>query len=581
MPGRVSVTPCASPGRNFVGQISKTQIPDKVCQLLALENPNFGQGNDHFEASKTQISGQPLGRASRGLHTHTQDTSSSQLRQMAEDTPVKRTTHGGVRSGAGRPPGSRNRPKSKPTAVSAVSGSVYTHIATSSSTAEPTKTSTKRKPEVPSSRGIANFWYTRAPQGTHSMTAEDTTVCPDLAPDTPISAAKTVARLHIDTQTANPSEPVNERVLDESVEDGGDDDVGAALLDDEIDRGDEDDEGNLDAEQQSTEAATDSANDQWLATTLEKVQKQIKIKDQPRVYSQGQLWIYPKDPIFALQEAATTGVYAPDVLYLLPIFLWLPDYLPGHPDRFHCECGEALNKHSYNTKPIARRVCTTSGSDYFLLTKRYYCPQREGNTRGCGRTYQGTDPWILAQLPQFVQDRFPVAISHRSALDISQMDMMKITFAGRFGADPFSKMLYTMGGASKIPLFSSFKDRIGFAGYAPSTKYLKSMFISWFASHRIYIDRIMSSLSGRILKPDHTFKTIDHQGRLPGGEPIHTALYDGVNDAEEVRFYALTLTQGFAPLQGMYERVQVELARHGHRPTEAIYTDNPRLTSHE
>ncbi|KAJ7739269.1 hypothetical protein DFH07DRAFT_983792 [Mycena maculata] len=67
MSGRVLATPCASPGRNFVGPTSKTQIPDKVCQLLALENPNFGQGNDHFEASKTQISGQPLGRASRGL----------------------------------------------------------------------------------------------------------------------------------------------------------------------------------------------------------------------------------------------------------------------------------------------------------------------------------------------------------------------------------------------------------------------------------------------------------------------------------------------------------------------------------
>jgi hypothetical protein len=32
---------------------------------------------------------------------------------------------------------------------------------------------------------------------------------------------------------------------------------------------------------------------------------------------------------------------------------------------------------------------------------------RIGYPRGCWRTYQGTDPWILAQLPQFVQDRLP------------------------------------------------------------------------------------------------------------------------------------------------------------------------------
>ncbi|KAJ7066294.1 hypothetical protein C8F01DRAFT_1228372 [Mycena amicta] len=500
---------------------------------------------------------------------------------MSEDAPVKGNNHGGFRRGAGRPAGSRNRPKKKKASTAMVSAP--TRTPTSSSPAEPPTTSTKRKSlgEIPSASKptgprIANFWATRAPQGTHAMTANDAA---DLAPDTPNSAAAAVARLHIDMQTAAPSEPINERVLDESIEDSGDDDVGAALLDDEVDGGDEDDEGNLDTEQQSAEAAANSVNDQWLATTLEKVQKEIQTHGQPRVYREGQLWIYPKDPIFALQEAATTGVYSPDTLYLLPIFLWLPDYLPGHPDRFYCECGEALNKHSYNTNPIARRVCTTSGSDYFLLTKRHYCPQREGNTRGCGRTYQGTDPWILGQLPRFVQDRFPVAISHRSALDISQMDMMKITFAGRFGADPFSKMVcelkylrhsrleamylhaalhYGLRGTVKIPPFSAFKNRTGFAGYTPSTKYLKSMFISW------------------ILKADHTFKTVDHQGRLPGGEPIHTALYNAVNDAEEVRFYALTLTQGFAPLQGMYERVQTELVRHAHGPTEVIYTDNPR-----
>ena len=139
---------------------------------------------------------------------------------------------------------------------------------------------------------------------------------------------------------------MNERILDETVEDDGGDDVGAALLDDDADEGDEDDESNLDIEQQSAEAAADSVNSQWLATTLEKVQKEIQVHGQPRVYHAGQLWIYPKDPIFALQDAATTGVYSPDVLYLLPIFLWLPDHLPGHPDRFQCECGEALNKHS-------------------------------------------------------------------------------------------------------------------------------------------------------------------------------------------------------------------------------------------
>ncbi|KAJ7869047.1 hypothetical protein B0H13DRAFT_2280851, partial [Mycena leptocephala] len=102
----------------------------------------------------------------------------------------------------------------------------------------------------------------------------------------------------------------------------------------------------------SAEATSKSVNAQWLETTLETVKKQISKHEQPHAYKDWQLWIYPKDPIFALRDAATTGVYSPDALYQLPIFLWLPDYLPGHPDRFPCECGEPLNKHSYNTNPI-------------------------------------------------------------------------------------------------------------------------------------------------------------------------------------------------------------------------------------
>jgi hypothetical protein len=54
----------------------------------------------------------------------------------------------------------------------------------------------------------------------------------------------------------------------------------------------------------------------------------------------------------------------------------------------------------YNDNPIARRVrCIPT--DYFLLTNRFRCKS------GCRRTWQGTDPHILAQLPRFVSAAFP------------------------------------------------------------------------------------------------------------------------------------------------------------------------------
>nr|GAT45421.1 predicted protein [Mycena chlorophos] len=446
----------------------------------------------------------------------------SQLREMAEDVPQNANGHGGFRKGAGRKKGSKNRPKNPtPAAVPASAPSLPAVAAESATTGAK---SVKRKPADKMlagfqriGRSIANFWATRPPQGAQAMTAEG---LDDLAPDGPALAADAVARIQIEMP------PPQERVFDEEIADGEKDEGGE---DDEVDAGDEEDEAGLDGEQQRAEASSDSVNTQWLETTLDEIQKELEL------HGNGQLWIYPKDPIFALRDAATTKVFSPDSLYLLPIFLWLPNCLPGHPDRFYCECGEVLNKH--------------------------------------------------------------VAISHRSALDISQMDMMKITFAGRFGTDPFSKMVrelkllrhsrlqvmylhaalhYGLCGHRQIPPFSLFKDRLHYAGYTPSTKYLKSMFIAWFASHQLHTDCIMSSLSARVLRADHTFKTMDHQGRLPGGEPIHTALYEGVNEYEEVRFYNLVLTQGFAPLQGTYERVQLELSRHGHTPTEVLYTGNPR-----
>ncbi|KAJ6572264.1 hypothetical protein B0H19DRAFT_1065230 [Mycena capillaripes] len=179
------------------------------------------------------------------------------------------------------------------------------------------------------------------------------------------------------------------------------------------------------------------------------------------------------------------------------------------------------------------------------------------------------------------------------------MDMMKITFAGCFGTDPFSKMVhelkllrhsrleamylhaarfYGFRGPKQVPAFSQFNDAMNFAGYSSGVRYLKSMFIAWFSAHHIYIDRIMSSQSAKVLKGDHTYKAVDHQGRLPGGEPIHEAIdmYSLVNEDEEVRAYGLILTQSFSPLTGLYKHMQIELPRHGYGPTQILHTDNPR-----
>ncbi|KAG6886714.1 hypothetical protein C0992_002689 [Termitomyces sp. T32_za158] len=92
----------------------------------------------------------------------------------------------------------------------------------------------------------------------------------------------------------------------------------------------------------------------------------------------------------------------------------------------------------------------------------------------------------------------------------------------------------------------------------------------------------MASLPGEILKGDHTFKLIKYLGRLMG-EPTHDAMYTVVNEWEEARSQALTLTKSLAYVSELYEDIAEGLKEHGHLPTAFMYTDNAsgELAFHE
>lgn len=110
-----------------------------------------------------------------------------------------------------------------------------------------------------------------------------------------------------------------------------------------------DDLANAELAQTETEEAEVkalSANHQWLKANLAKIIKETDGpgKPRPNCYKNGELWIRPIDPVFALEQDGTSGLMPVD-LYLLPIFVWLPFCLPGHPEAFKCECGMKLIRH--------------------------------------------------------------------------------------------------------------------------------------------------------------------------------------------------------------------------------------------
>ena len=113
---------------------------------------------------------------------------------------------------------------------------------------------------------------------------------------------------------------------------------------------------------------------------------------------------------FALQVSATsTSGVSPAALYHLDVFIWLPDCISGSPDMLCCSCSHYCNlsHNGWNEKSIARWVKHLY-HEYMLLTNQWICDTKQG---GCGKSFQGTDPYVLSQLPCHFQEAFPAILS--------------------------------------------------------------------------------------------------------------------------------------------------------------------------
>jgi len=97
------------------------------------------------------------------------------------------------------------------------------------------------------------------------------------------------------------------------------------------------------AESQSSEVREQSSIHRHLSAALKQIKKEIKAHGRPESYRRGDFFYRPKHAVFALHDAAVTGLQ-PDHLCARDIFLWLPTCLPGAPDTFRCTCGGRLSK---------------------------------------------------------------------------------------------------------------------------------------------------------------------------------------------------------------------------------------------
>ncbi|KAJ7222646.1 hypothetical protein C8J57DRAFT_1482271 [Mycena rebaudengoi] len=346
-------------------------------------------------------------------------------------------------------------------------------------------------------------------------------------------------------------------------------------------------------ETRNLEPAETSVHRRYLQNLRTKTTSEIATHGQPDCYRRGQLFHYAKHALFAVQDAIVDpSGFKPDSLYHLDVLIWVP-HLLAKSTSLKCECGMGLISNGFNSDPIARRVHRRP-TDYFLLTNRYLCNNKRINNPGCGQNYQGTDVHIFAQLPRLVQLAFPVYLSARSAIDKQMMGEVVSLFTSCVGPGPYSELFSETQhrvhaereliwlaaadqyGFSKVTPFSSFNDPLRYGGFSLSVKYIRAMFVDWFAAHRIFFDRSMAAKSGKRLAGDHTFWIVNHTGKLKG-EPIHSALYSVMNENEEVRATTMCLTKAMPFVQGLYEGIEKGLREHGHEPTQVVCCDQPQV----
>ncbi|KAJ6482041.1 hypothetical protein C8R47DRAFT_1283386 [Mycena vitilis] len=372
----------------------------------------------------------------------------------------------------------------------------------------------------------------------------------------------------------------------------GDRVINDSLIDEVLDSTEAD--APAEAETHSSEPGKESALHKWFVSVRDRLSIEIKKYKSPLCYQRGDFYDRAPHPVFALQWSMKRNTELdPSELYPHDVFVWIPNLLPGAPNRFKCTCGKPLSRNGWNDDPIARRVRSIP-ADFFLLTNRFLCNPRRADP-GCGTSYQGTDPHVIAQLPAFVQPAFPAYISSRGAISKVVMWQMCNTFSTRFGPSPFSQMVSEVQhrhhadgelmylaavlffGRRGCKQFSKFDDREGYAGSPPSVPWLKALFTDFMAAHRIYIERYIGTLPLTISKADHTFDFLKYMSSLKG-ERIFSAAYTVLNEFEEVRAHALTQTKSLAVVEEMFEGIQEGLKNSNNPPTQILYTDSPQGT---
>jgi hypothetical protein len=280
----------------------------------------------------------------------------------------------------------------------------------------------------------------------------------------------------------------------------------------------------------------------YLVTVKNQVVSAIATGGLPSCYRNGHFWIHPLDPFFAMCKAQKieSGLN-PTSPYQPSVFLWLPHLLdttsivtcPNPSCRRYKDSTHPMTIKGWNDDPIARCVVGLD-KNYYIMTMWIQCRARNDQPvlGGCGKSFNLYDPAVLEQYDNRLVASFPAFLTHRSGIDKTLMTLIRAGMSHRVSASAWSTIfrelhvqkhdllelqyLHTIQiQAKQFPnyartqsylQFSDFGNKNEYAGFYPSRWFITNIYVDYMEHIWPILDQCMSSLTGYVLKWDHSFK---------------------------------------------------------------------------